>query len=55
LFLAAKIWRHAGCVGVSYSDHYQERGLLDRLMQRLRSITIGASGFTPVIATALRC
>jgi len=55
LFLAAKIWRHAGRVGVSYSDHYQERGLLHRLMQRLRSITTGASGFTPVIATALRC
>jgi hypothetical protein len=36
LFLAAKIWRHAGRVGVSYSDHYQERGILDRLMQRLR-------------------
>jgi hypothetical protein len=55
LFVAAKIWRHAGRVGVSYSDHYQERGLLDRLMQRLRSITVGASGFPPVIATALRC
>ena len=55
LFVAAKIWRHAGRVGVSYSDHYQERGILDRLMQRLRSITTGASGFTPVIATALRC
>ena len=55
LFVAAKIWRHAGRVGVSYSDHYQERGLLDRLMQRLRSITAGASGFTPVIPTALRC
>ena len=50
LFVAAKIWRHAGRVGVSYSDHYQERGLLDRLMQRLRSITAGASGFPPVIA-----
>jgi len=55
LFLAAKIWRHAGRVGVSYSDHYQERGILDRLMQRLRSITHGPGGFTPVIATALRC
>jgi hypothetical protein len=55
LFVAAKIWRHAGRVGVSYSDHYQERGILDRLMQRLRSITAGASGFPPVIATALRC
>jgi hypothetical protein len=55
LFLAAKIWRHAGRVGVSYSDHYQERGILDRLMQRLRAITRGTGGFTPVIATALRC
>jgi len=55
LFLAAKIWRHAGRVGVSYSDHYQERGILDRLMQRLRSITTGANGFRPVIVTALRC
>lgn len=55
LFVAAKIWRHAGRVGVSYSDHYQERGLLNRLMQRLRSITTSASGFTPVIASPLRC
>jgi hypothetical protein len=55
LFLAAKIWRHAGRVGVSYSDHYQEHGHLDRLMRRLRSITTSARGFPPVIATALRC
>ena len=55
LFLAAKIWRHAGRVAVSYSDHYQERGILDRLMQRLRLITNGADEFRPVIATALRC
>jgi hypothetical protein len=27
LFLAAKIWRHAGRVGVSYSDHYEEQGV----------------------------
>jgi hypothetical protein len=25
LFLAAKIWRHAGRVGVRYSDHYAEQ------------------------------
>jgi len=55
VFLAAKIWRHAGRVGVSYSDHYEERGILDRLMQRLRSITHGVGGLTPVILTALRC
>jgi hypothetical protein len=26
LFVAAKIWRHAGRTGVSYSDHYEEKG-----------------------------
>jgi hypothetical protein len=36
LFLAAKIWRHAGRVGISYSDQYAERGLFQRLMDRLR-------------------
>ncbi len=54
LFLAAKIWRHAGRVGVSYSDHYQEKGILQRLMERLRTVTGGDSGFAPVIATPLR-
>jgi hypothetical protein len=55
LFLAAKIWRHAGRVGVSYSDHYQEQGIFQRLMDRLRSIVGGKNGFAPVVATALRC
>jgi hypothetical protein len=55
LFLAAKIRRHAGRVGVSYSDHYEDKGIFDRLMQRLRSIADGTRGFPPVIATALRC
>ena len=55
LFLAAKIWRHAGRVGVSYSDHYQEKGLFERHMNRLRSIMASAGGFRPVIASALRC
>ena len=55
LFLAAKIWRHAGRVGVSYSDHYAEKGAIQRLMGRLRDIAGGANGFAPVIATALRC
>lgn len=55
LFLAAKIWRHAGRVGVSYSDHYQEKGLFQRLMDRLRRVTCGASGFVPVIPAPLRC
>jgi len=55
LFLAAKIWRHAGRVGVSYSDHYEEKSIFDRLMGRLRAIAAGTKGFAPVIATALRC
>lgn len=55
LFVAAKIWRHAGRVGVSYSDHYEEKGVLERLMGRLRAITASADGFLPVIETALRC
>jgi hypothetical protein len=54
LFLAAKIWRHAGRVGVSYSDHYQEKGLFQRLMQRLRSIAGRGPGFAPVLEPALR-
>jgi hypothetical protein len=53
LFVAAKIWRHAGRVGISYSDQYQERGLFQRLMDRLRDITAGPTGFLPVLATPL--
>ncbi len=34
LFVAAKIWRHAGRRGVSYSDQYQGKGLFERLMRR---------------------
>ena len=55
LFLAAKIWRHAGRVGVSYSDHYAEQSVFDRLMMRLRSVTANPNGFLPVIPAALRC
>jgi hypothetical protein len=53
LFLAAKIWRHAGRVGVSYSDHYAEQGIFRRLMDRLRAITSDGQRFGPVLATAL--
>ena len=53
LFLAAKIWRHAGRVGVSYSDHYAERGIFRRLLDRLRAITAEGQRFGPVVATAL--
>jgi hypothetical protein len=34
LFLATKIWRHAGRVGISYSDQYAEHGVFQRLMNR---------------------
>jgi len=54
LFLAAKIWRHGGRVGVSYSDHYAEQGIFQRLMQRLRAIEVGPQGYVPVLAVALR-
>jgi hypothetical protein len=53
LFVAAKIWRHAGRVGVSYSDHYEEKGLFQRLMDRLRLIAPGGDGFLPVLKTVL--
>jgi len=50
LFIAAKIWRHAGRSGVSYSDHYEEKGVFQRLMDRLRRI---APSYAPVMAPAL--
>jgi hypothetical protein len=55
LFLAARIWRHAGRVGISYSDHYAEQSVFDRLMMRLRAVAANANGFLPVIPAALRC
>ena len=53
LFVAAKIWKHSGRVGIRYSDQYAERGLFQRLMKRLRKITNGPAGFLPVLATPL--
>ena len=53
LFLAAKIWRHAGRVGISYSDHYEEKGIFRRLLDRLREITPDGQRFDPVLATPL--
>ncbi len=55
LFLAANIWRHADRVRVGYSDHYQEQGIYQRLMDRLRDIRGGETGFRPVVTVALRC
>jgi Transposase DDE domain group 1 len=54
LFVAARIWRHAGRTGVSYSDHYEEKGVFDRLMDRLRRIAPRAQGYKPVMVPALR-
>jgi hypothetical protein len=54
LFIAAKVWRHAGRTGVHYSDHYEEKGLFERLMTRLRNIAMGGNGGTPVMTPALR-
>src|SRR5438445_4839000 len=54
LFVAAKIWRHAGRTGVSYSDHYEEKGVFERLMDRLRRIAPRAGGYAPVMLPALR-
>jgi hypothetical protein len=54
LFVAAKIWRHAGRTGVSYSDHYEEKGLFQRLMARLRGIEPSGQGYAPVMVPALR-
>jgi hypothetical protein len=54
LFVAAKIVRHAGRTGVSYSDHYEEKGLFQRLMDRLRGIAPRARGYAPVMVPALR-
>ena len=54
LFVAAKIWRHAGRTGVSYSDHYEEKGVFERLMDRLRKIAPRAHGYAPVMTPALR-
>jgi hypothetical protein len=53
LFIAAKIWRHAGRTGVRYSDHYEEQTTFQRLMSRLRNIVARPSGFKPVIVAPL--
>jgi len=54
LFVAAKIWRHAGRTGVSYGDHYEEKGVFEGLMDRLRKIAVRTGGYAPVMLPALR-
>jgi len=49
LFIAAKIWRHSGRTGISFSDHYEDKGLLQRLMERLRAIKSRGDSFFPVV------
>ena len=51
---SAKIWRHAGRTGLSYSDHYEEKELFEGLMDRLRWIVSRAEGHMPVMVPALR-
>jgi len=52
LFVAAKIWKHGRRVGVRYGDHYQDKSVFQRLMDRLRSIVADAGSFAPVLRTA---
>jgi hypothetical protein len=54
LFVAAKIWRHAGRTGIGYSDHCEEKGVFERLMNRLRKIESRGSGYARVMVPALR-
>jgi hypothetical protein len=49
LFIAAKIWRHSGRTGVSFSDHYEDKGLFRRLMERLRAIKLRGDSYVPVV------
>ncbi len=50
LFVAAKIWRHAGRTGISFSADYAEQPIVQRLMDRLRRVT---PRFAPVLRTAM--
>jgi hypothetical protein len=53
LFIAAKIWRHSGRTGVSFSEHYEEQNLFTRLMERLKAIKLGGDTFAPVVEGVL--
>jgi hypothetical protein len=52
LFVAAKIWNHSGRTGVSYGSHYEDRGIFQQLMDRLRGIRTPGPVFGPVVAVA---
>ena len=49
LFIAAKIWRHSGRTGVSFSEHYEEERVFRRLMERLQAIKPRGDSFVPVV------
>jgi len=53
LFIPAKMWKHAGRTGISYSENYAEKGLFDRLMGRLRAVVPSGESFAPVVPVAL--
>jgi hypothetical protein len=53
LFIAAKIWNHSGRTGVSFSDHYEEKGLFGRLMEWLRAIKLRGDSYAPVVECPL--
>jgi hypothetical protein len=53
LFIAARIWRHSGRTGVSFSEHYEEKGLFRRLMERLKAIKPRGATFGPVVESPL--
>jgi hypothetical protein len=40
-----RFWKHNGQVGISYSGQYPEKGLFQRLMERLRGIAAGPGTF----------
>lgn len=54
LFIAAKIWKHSGRTRIHYSDQYQEQGIFQRLMDRLRAITNRDTAFAAVMHPALK-
>ncbi len=52
LFVAAKIWTHSGRTGVSYGSYYEDRGIFQQLMDRLRGIRTRGPVFGSVVAVA---
>jgi len=53
LFVAARLWRHAGRVGISYSDTYRDQAPFTEMMDRLRRVRCRSGTLDPVITTAL--